>query len=106
MLEYHRREDPALYADHPRLAQPPVRDARSWRNEMADRDVELFEAIAGDLLSELGYERAHPMPGRRARALAERFAYNVRASAWTVAVPLVRKSPAWKLRQVYIRGSR
>jgi len=54
MLEYHRREDPALYADHPRLAEPPVRDARKWREQMAPRDVELFEAIAGDTLSELG----------------------------------------------------
>ena len=106
MLEYHRREDPALHADHPRLAQPPVRDARSWRREMSPRDGELFEAIAGDLLAELGYERAHPRPGRRARAAAERLAYAARAWTWRTALPLVRRSPAWKLRQVYIRGSR
>jgi len=103
MLEYHRREDPALYADHPRLAQPPVRDARSWRKEMHDEDAELFEAIAGDLLTELGYERAHPAPGRSARAAAERAAYTARLGVWRTALPLVRKSPAWRLRQVYIR---
>ena len=103
MLEYHRREDPALYADHPRLAQPPVRDARSWRKEMRGEDAELFEAIAGDLLSELGYERAHPSPGRSARAAAERAAYSARVGIWHTALPLVRKSPAWRLRQVYIR---
>ena len=105
MLEYHRREDPALYADHPRLAQPPVRDARSWRAEMKPADVELFEAIAGDLLSELGYERAFPHPGHRARAAAERAAYGARIAAWRVALPLVRKSPVWRFRQAYIRGS-
>jgi hypothetical protein len=103
MLEYHRREDPALYADHPRLAQPPVRDARSWRKEMRDEDVELFEAIAGDLLSELGYGRAHQAPGRSARAAAERAAYSARLGVWRSTLPLVRKSPAWRLRQVYIR---
>jgi hypothetical protein len=103
MLEYHRREDPALYADHPRLAQPPVRDARSWRKEMHDEDAELFEAIAGDLLTELGYERAHPSPGRSTRAAAERAAYTARLGVWRTALPLVRKSPAWRLRQVYIR---
>lgn len=105
MLEYHRREDPALYADHPRLAQPPVRDARSWRRELAPADAELFEAIAGGLLSELGYERAFPRPGRRARAAAERAAYAARAGVWRAALPLVRRSPAWRLRQVYIRRS-
>jgi len=103
MLEYHRREDPALYADHPRLAQPPVRDARSWRKEMRSEDAELFEAIAGDLLTELGYERTHPAPGRAARAAAERAAYTARHGVWRTALPLVRKSPAWRLRQVYIR---
>jgi hypothetical protein len=105
MLEYHRREDPALYSDHPRLAQPPVRDARRWRDEMAPADVELFEAIAGDVLAEHGYERAFPSPGRRARALAERLAYSARLAAWRAALPLVRKSPAWRLRQVYVRRS-
>lgn len=106
MLEYHRRQDPALSADHPRLAQPPVRDVRSWRREFPPEDSELFEAIAGDLLTELGYERAHPRPGRRARAAAELVAYGARAWAWEKALPLVRKSPAWRLRQVYVRGSR
>ncbi len=105
MLEYHRREDPSLYADHPRLAEPPVRDTRSWRREMRPADAELFEAIAGDLLAELGYERAHPRPGRRARALAERAAYSTRLALWSKALPFVRKSPLWRARQVYIRRS-
>ena len=103
MLEYHRREDPQLYADHPRLAQPPVRDARSWKRELPPGHVELFEAIAGDVLGESGYERAYPRPGRRARAIVERSAYAARLALWRNALPLVRKSPAWKLRQVYVR---
>jgi hypothetical protein len=106
MLEYHRREDAALYADHPRLAEPPVPDTRSWRREMRPADVELFEAIAGDLLAEQGYERVHPRPGRHARALAERASYSTRLALWSTALPLVRKSPLWRARQVYIRRSR
>jgi hypothetical protein len=106
MLEYHRREDPSLYADHPRLAEPPVPDTRSWRREMRPADAELFETIAGDLLAELGYERAHSRPGRHARALAERASYSARLALWSKALPLVRKSPLWQARQVYIRRSR
>ena len=103
MLEYYRREDPQLYADHPRLAQPPIRDARDWRRTLDPADTELFEAIAGDVLSESGYERAYPRPGRRLRARIERAAYAARLALWLRALPLVRKSPAWRIRQVYVR---
>jgi Sulfotransferase family len=103
MLEYHRATDLDITVDHVLLERPPEQTARKWREQMADRDVELFEAIAGDVLSELGYERAHPDPGRRARAAAERCLYAARVGAWGAVLPLWRKSPAWKLRQVYIR---
>lgn len=36
---------------------PPTPGLRDWRSGMRDRDVDLFEALAGDLLSQLGYER-------------------------------------------------
>jgi hypothetical protein len=32
--------------------------------------VEVFEHVAGDVLTELGYERRFPRPGARARVLA------------------------------------
>ena len=50
-LEYHRDVDPAWLQDHPRLAEPPRQDLRRWREEMSRGDQELFEAIAGGLLS-------------------------------------------------------
>jgi sulfotransferase family protein len=103
MLEYHRDADLDITVDHVLLTRPPVKDARKWREQMAHEDVELFEAIAGDVLSELGYERAMRNPGRRGRAAAERALYSARVGAWRVALPLVRKSPAWRLRQIYIR---
>ena len=37
---------------------PPTKGLRDWRNDMSARDIELFEALAGNLLDELGYERA------------------------------------------------
>mgnify|MGYP003439748689 CR=1 FL=1 len=50
--------------------------------QMAGRDVELFEALAGDLLSSLGYERAAPTtsPGTAevARACLSRWDLEVR----------------------------
>lgn len=42
----------------------------SWEEDMPTRDVEVFEAIAGDVLSELGYPRRYPTPGPRARLKA------------------------------------
>jgi hypothetical protein len=42
----------------PRLPITPA--LRRWREQMAPEDVARFEAAAGDLLEELGYERATP----------------------------------------------
>jgi hypothetical protein len=77
MLEYHRRTDEILRNDpspgnHTRLALPPTRGLRDWRTEMSDDDVAAFELLAGDLLSELGYERSGIRPSMKARAAAAR----------------------------------
>jgi hypothetical protein len=45
---------------------------RNWRTEMPVKDVERFEASAGDLLEELGYERAVPNPSSEALEQAAR----------------------------------
>lgn len=37
---------------------PPTPGLRNWHTDMPERDRQLFEALAGDLLSELGYERS------------------------------------------------
>jgi hypothetical protein len=47
---------------------PPTPGLRDWRREMEPADVELFEAVAGDLLETLGYERGRPRPAARRRA--------------------------------------
>ncbi|MBI4259824.1 MAG: sulfotransferase [Actinobacteria bacterium] len=78
MLEYHRdgeeriQSPPSGVPFHARAARPPTRGARDWRTEMAEADVMAFEAAAGDLLEELGFERRHErLPaGIRAQAAA------------------------------------
>ena len=45
---------------------------RDWRTEMCTGDVERFEAAAGALLEELGYERAVPNPSSEALEQAAR----------------------------------
>jgi hypothetical protein len=104
MLAYHRDRDAPALPDHPRLAQPPT-SGRRWRSEMAPRDAERFEAVGGKLLTELGYQRAHPAPSAsaRTRALIYRASLGVRIALWDATLALVRRSPIWRLRQVHIR---
>jgi hypothetical protein len=105
MLEYHDGLDATTLQDHPRLAQPPTTGLRDWREQMSPREVELFEAIAGPLLAELGYPRAYSAPSRavRVRGAGERALFVARLTSWRAGLALVRRSPAWRLRQVYIR---
>ena len=46
---------------------PPTPGLRDWRTQMAPEALERFEAAAGGLLDELGYERAVVRPSRAAR---------------------------------------
>jgi hypothetical protein len=71
MLHFHqgrRRTDPGLSAKKAWL--PPTPGLRDWKTQMAADDVEGFEAVAGDLLDELGYPRAVPEPPGKAREFA------------------------------------
>jgi len=68
MLRYFDRADEILgQIDHPeshsRLRLPPTQGLRDWRTEMSPDDAERFEAIAGSLLSRLGYERRSQRTG-------------------------------------------
>jgi hypothetical protein len=58
--EGHMRLEPGLDAKAAWL--PPTAGLRDWRRQMPAPDVERFEAAAGNLLDELGYERAYPNP--------------------------------------------
>ncbi|MEE8154905.1 MAG: sulfotransferase [Phycisphaerales bacterium] len=53
--EGHTKTESGLSANQAWI--PPTPGIRDWRTQMDQGDVELFEAIAGDCLSALGYER-------------------------------------------------
>jgi len=61
MLRYFEKADEITAGEnhHRSIHLPPTKNLRNWRSEMSAADVELFEVLAGDLLSELGYERAN-----------------------------------------------
>ncbi|HEX2051523.1 MAG TPA: sulfotransferase [Actinomycetota bacterium] len=74
MLDYAQRARDAVLPRaaryNPHVTEPPRTDTRSWQADMPPEHVEVFEAIAGDVLSMLGYPRRYPQPGRRARTRA------------------------------------
>lgn len=65
MLDYHRDGEQRLQSPpdgvpfHAAAARPPIRGMRDWRSQMSSSDVRAFEAVAGDVLAELGYARRH-----------------------------------------------
>ncbi len=105
MLEYHRDVESARLLDHPKLAEPPTPGLRRWRQQMAPRDVELFEAVSGRVLDAYGYERVYPKPSAAARAWAafECAAFRARVLSWHLSLAVVRRSAVWRVRQLYIR---
>jgi hypothetical protein len=54
---------------NPNVTAEKVR-RRSWQSDMPPDHVEIFEAVAGDVLSELGFERRYPTPSTTARLKA------------------------------------
>lgn len=82
MLRYHEKskefiastKDPEAFKN---LSRPITGGLRAWEEEISPGDQNLFEAIAGDLLEELGYpvSGASPNIGTRARLV-------VAAASW------------------------
>ena len=70
MLDYSERARSEVL-DRAKLYNPNVMKSitktRSWDEQMPRSQVEVFEAVAGDTLTELGYERAYPSPSLAAR---------------------------------------
>jgi Sulfotransferase family len=69
MLHYHETADASSTRQ---ASRPPTRGLRDWRMQMPPEEVERFEAVAGDLLDELGYPRAFSEIGAKARHHAAR----------------------------------
>jgi hypothetical protein len=89
MLRFHERRErhqPGLSAK--KAWRPITPGLRDWRSEMRPRDLERFEAAAGELLTELGYQRAVARPPRDlvvlARNLRDTFAEELAADSMPV----------------------
>lgn len=85
MLKYYERgssfastsKDPQAFTA---LSRPPTKGLRDWRKDMRPGDVAIFEQIAGDLLSKLGYELSDRRPSlvTRTRVALAQLGWQVR----------------------------
>ena len=73
------------------------RAGSGWRDDMSPVDVAAFEAVARDLLNELGYEVTSVSSGGARPALARGW-YDVRLASWNAAASVVQRSPLWRRR--------
>jgi Sulfotransferase family len=87
MLRFHEgrtKTDSSLGSNKRWL--PPTPGLRNWRTQMPSHWVELFEAVAGTLLDELGYSRAFPTVSeaarRRAAEVRDAFTHDLRGRGW------------------------
>ena len=55
---------------NPNVTKPPTSSLRSWENQMTDKQVEMFEAVAGDTLDMLEYPRRFENPSFSAKLKA------------------------------------
>jgi len=94
MLGYVGQTDSARKEHQQRLNDPPRVGVRDWRTEMAPADVTAFEAVAGDLLDELGYP-VSPAGRRDRRRLV---AYEAKTRAWRAVGAVTQRSPLWRRR--------
>jgi hypothetical protein len=97
MLEYSVGVDVSQKPHHQRLLQPPTRGVRDWRTQMSREDALAFEAVAGDLLAELGYELLEHESARGTRPLHLAW-YRARMGAWNAAAYATQRSPLWRRR--------
>jgi hypothetical protein len=100
MVDYAGSVDVSAKPHQQRLKQPPTRAVRDWRTDLAAQEVAAFEAVAGDLLRELGYETSHePGAGGRVKLAS----YRARALAWRGAGFALRRSLLWRRRHPLLR---
>jgi hypothetical protein len=88
MLEYHTHAGDMLNgtpeeANHPSLRDPIQKGLRDWRRDMAPREVQIFERLAGETLEKLHYPLSPLRPSLMARMEAGREAWRASVEqAW------------------------
>ena len=79
--------------DHQHLTMAPTKGLIDWRTGMSADDLALFEAIAGDTLEELGYQRASERKVSRLVVWWEWLRWQTRRVIWRARWALFRKGP-------------
>jgi hypothetical protein len=97
MLDYAGTVDLSAKPHQQSLSRPPTPGLRDWRRELPADDQAAFEAVAGDLLAELGYEPG-PREGGAVRGRLNRASYAARTWAWRTSAAAVQRSPLWRRR--------
>jgi Sulfotransferase family len=99
MLDYAGAVDVSAKPHQQRLLRPPTAGVRDWRTELEPADARAFEAVAGSLLAELGYELMEAPPRAPDAATRARLAwYRARLAAWNASTGAVQRSPLWRRR--------
>ena len=98
MLEYVGQTESARKEHQQRLKEPPRVGVRDWRTEMGGEARAAFEAVAGDLLDELGYEVEARGRDRTRLAL-----YGAKTRAWRAVGALTQRSPLWRRRHAVLQ---
>jgi len=98
MLGYVGRTDSARKDHQKRLDEPPRVGVRDWQTEMPPAEVAAFEATAGDLLHDLGYDVSTPGSDRLRLA-----AYRAKTRAWRAVGALTQRSPLWRRRHALLQ---
>jgi hypothetical protein len=83
--------------EHRNIAKPPTAGLRDWRNEMSREDALAFEAVAGDVLRDAGYELLEPgtdYPTARGRLELARFA--ALSKSWNATASAYQRSLLWR----------
>jgi hypothetical protein len=97
MLDHTGVSKVAEMPEHRNIAKPPTAGLRDWRNEMSREDALAFEAVAGDLLRDVGYELLDPAaeyPTRQGRIEIARFA--TLSKSWNATAAAYQRSPLWR----------
>ena len=97
MLDYTGSVDVSAKPHQQRLLTPPTTGVRSWREDMSTSNVAAFDAVAGDLLEDLGYAVDSGARSRPQAAIVGAW-YHVRLAAWNATASTVQRSPLWRRR--------
>jgi hypothetical protein len=97
MLDHTGVSKVAEMPEHRNIAKPPTAGLREWHNEMSREDALAFEAVAGDVLRDAGYDLLEPdaeYPTARGRLELARFA--ALSKSWNATAAAYQRSPLWR----------